>query len=375
MGNSSGDKVDLREENLKVFKGEKLKQVFFQPRIEYWYEYNKKRNTLPEKYKKLTLLELFDELGVSIRYIGYYTGLDELIGTKHLKGIKVEQKEEKDKLYTVYTTPKGELIKEETRSTVTGGFFPTGFPVKTLADIEKLRYYFKHTTFYFRKENFEKAEKFFENRGEPQFFLPKSPYQTLAQVWMKFDDLVYALFDYPKKIEELMKVIDESYDSLYEGIVNSGVVKIINFGENIDHHIDPPQYFEKYCIPFYQKRCEQLKKAGIYTHIHIDGNFKLLLKYLKDLPFDGLEALTPLPQGDVTIEEMKEAIGDKILLDGIPAIFFLPNYPLEELEKCVDKLIKLFHPRLVLGASDELPPGGDIKRVRYIAERCKLGKN
>jgi hypothetical protein len=30
-----------------------------------------------------------------------------------------------------------------------------------------------------------------------------------------------------------------------------------------------------------------------------------------------LEALTPIPQGDCTLEEIKEAIGDQVLMDGL----------------------------------------------------------
>lgn len=364
-------RINFKEENLKVFKREKLKGVFFQPRIEYWYQYNKNRNTLPEKYKEKSLWDVFDDIDISIRYIDYYTGLKPVIGIRYSQNVKVEIRTEGNKRYTVFSSSLGELIREEARSDITGGFFPTEFPIRTVDDIDKAIYYFKNVTYFFIKENFKIGEKFFETRGEPQFWVPKSPYQSLAQQWMKYEDLVYAFFEYPQKVEELMKVIDSSYDNLYEEIINSGFVKIINFGENIDHNIDPPSYFEKYCLPFYEKRAGQLKKAGIYTHIHIDGNFKLLLRYLKDLPFDGIEALTPLPQGDVSIEEIKEYIGEKILLDGIPAVYLLSDYPLEELEKCVETLIRLFYPRLVLGVSDEVPPAGDIERVRYISDMCK----
>ncbi len=70
----------------------------------------------------------------------------------------------------------------------------------------------------------------------------------------------------------------------------------------------------------------------------------------------------------MTIDEIKAALGDKILLDGIPAVYFLPMYPLEELIDCTRRLVELFHPRLVLGISDEIPPDGDIERVRLIGE-------
>ncbi len=165
-----------------------------------------------------------------------------------------------------------------------------------------------------------------------------------------------------------MQAINNSYDSLYEDIISYGKVKIINFGENIDVNIVSPPYFEKYCLPFYDKRSRQLQKAGIYTHIHIDGSFRPLSKYLKDLPFDGLEALTPLPQGDVSLEEMKDTVGEKILLDGIPAIMFLADYPLEKFKDFIRKIIELFWPRLILGASDEVPPPADIERVKIVSE-------
>ncbi|MGB4217546.1 MAG: hypothetical protein WBK63_00450, partial [Bacillota bacterium] len=82
-------------------------------------------------------------------------------------------------------------------------------------------------------------------------------------------------------------------------------------------------------------------------------------------------------QGDVTLEEIKEYIGDKILLDGIPAILFLDHYSREELMECVEKIVELFHPRLVLGISDEFPEGSNeesFERLKMVAEWCKNQK-
>jgi uroporphyrinogen decarboxylase-like protein len=140
-------------------------------------------------------------------------------------------------------------------------------------------------------------------------------------------------------------------------------------------HLFSPRYFERYLIPFYQKRAAQLKAGGIYTHIHIDGYMRSILKTFADLPFDGLEALTPKPQCDVTLEEIKEHIGDKVLLDGIPAMLFMPSYSREELMAAVEWIVELFHPRLVLGVSDEVPQGAEaieaIERIRMVSEWCR----
>jgi hypothetical protein len=196
---------------------------------------------------------------------------------------------------------------------------------------------------------------------------------------MRLEDLIFCLADCREEVEETMRVIDASYDRMYEELVangqrGTGRLWILNFGENLHEQLMSPRYFEKYFFPFYEKRTGQLRSAGIYTHVHLDGFFHHLLKYLAHLPFDGLEALTPTPQGDVTLEEMKEYLGDKILLDGIPAVFFLPMYSREELMACVEKVVDLFYPNLVLGVSDEVPEGADeeaIIRLQMVADWCR----
>ena len=135
---------------------------------------------------------------------------------------------------------------------------------------------------------------------------------------MKLQDLVYALADYPAEVEATMQAIDDSHDGLYAQLAaNADLVKIVNFGENMhDHLFSRGIWSATSCRG--TKRAGQLRQAGIFSHMHLDGYFHSILKYLKDMPFDGIEALTPTPQGDCTLEEIKEHIGDKILLDGIP---------------------------------------------------------
>lgn len=364
--------MNKRELNLRIFDNQEVSEILFQPRIEMWYNWNKSRGTLPERYKNMSLLQVYDDLDISVRYIYGYWPYNR--GGTYFKQVKIDVKEQKDKRINVINTPRGRLITEY-RLSSDKAWIVTKFPIKKIEDIEKAIWFYENLTFTFEKDKFEQASEYFGDRGFPQFYLPRSPYQSLSTNGftpsMGMENLIYALNDYPDQVEKLMQAIDHSQDTLYEDIISYGKTKLINFGENVDANLVSPYYFEKYCVPYYEKRVNQLKEAGIYAYIHIDGSFKPLLKHLNNLPFRGLEALTPIPQGDVTIEEIKESIGDKILLDGIPAIFFLPNYPLEKLEQCARKLINLFHPRLVLGASDELPPEADIERIRYISQYCK----
>ena len=96
---------------------------------------------------------------------------------------------------------------------------------------------------------------------------------------------------------------------------------------------------------------------------------KALLPYVHETGLDAIEAITPYPQGDVTLEEIREALGDDVfLMDGIPAIYFDETFSVETLVACTQRIIELFAPRLVLGISDEISSTGDLERVRVVGE-------
>ena len=184
---------------------------------------------------------------------------------------------------------------------------------------------------------------------------------------MGVENTIYALQDYPKRIREYLKIAQEAEDQLYE-ILEKCPVFSLNFGENLDGRFDSPKIFNEYLLPYYKKRVSRLHKAGKFCFIHMDGALKPLLPYINDAGFDAVEGATPLPQGDVTLEELKEALKDTILIDGIPMLLFLPQYPYEELEKFTIKVLNLFSPNLILGISDEISPPGDIEKVRFVSK-------
>jgi len=366
--------MNFREMTLNVFAGRPVPHVFFQPRFEPWYDWQKRAGALPDKYQKLGLLGTYDDLGCSMRYIHYYTPVPDPVVREFLPPARVREEGDAREQTIIYDTPLGELV-ERRRFTVDETWRTVGFPVKNCDDLHKLRWLYQHTRYSFSAGRFEQGSHFVGERGEPQFWVPKSPYQALALNWMTLEDLIYALADCPAQVEDTFRAIDDSYDLLYEQLTSASGVRIVNFGENIHDQLLSPRYFERYLLPFWEKRAGQLKRAGIFSHVHIDGFMRSILRYFADLPFDGIEALTPTPQGDVEIEEIKAHIGDKVLLDGIPAVLFLPWYPREALMEMVERIVALFHPRLVLGVSDEVPQGAPadeaIERIRMISDWCR----
>ena len=351
----------FREMALAIFRGEDPGRVLWQPRLEFWYRVNKKRDTLPEHLRDADILDVYDYCHASVRYFGNGLRL-------RYKNVQYSEKWESEKrLRRFWQTPLGTLTDVLHYDEWNLSSHNTEYRLKTPADFRILEYMLQDEEWYWDQEAYEQDVRWIGERGYPQFYFRRSPLQGLFIENMGFQQTIYMMQDHPEVIQRHIEVSTEADNALYQVLCNCPV-QILNFGENIDARMDPPTIWRQYHIPYYRKRATQLRGAGKFLHIHIDGAMKPLLPYLRDCPWHGIEAATPLPQGDVTIEEIKEGLGDLVLLDGIPALYFLPIYPEEALVACVKRLVELFYPRLILGISDEIPPDGDIERVRLVGE-------
>jgi len=350
---------------LRIFEGKSVDRVPWMPRIDYWYEVNKARGTLPEGLKGLDLPEVYLKLRAYWRcywspYIEvYYEG-----------DIEVENFSYGDLIITRYRTPLGTL--EQRVSTKAEGGFSTRiikYLISEPEDMRILEYVLENMRYRFNYRAYEKLKRYVGRSGMLWYYFPRTPFQRLLINYMGVRRTFTFLYKYKRDVENLMETIAQSDDGIYE-IIASSPIKILNFGDNIDARLTSPRLFEKYCIPYYQERVDQLHKKNKFIHCHVDGYAKPLLHLFKETGWDGVEALTPKPVGDVTLEEIKRALGDEmVMIDGIPYIYFIRSMvSLDEFSRFVERIIKLFDDRLILGISDELPPGGDVSMVRLVAE-------
>jgi hypothetical protein len=349
-----------RERILRTFRGEPVDHVCWQPRLEHWFRYRQKTGTMPERYEGIDLFGVYDDLGCSVRYAGR-----PLVFEYEKCALRVEGDE--TGRTTSYETPMGTLTEVIHYGEEGTSGHRSKFPVETLDDIEVMEYFLADQRVRFDNDAFADIEQRLGERGVCQFYFPRSPLMRLIINYVGFEDTIYMLHDEPERAEQFMAHMERCDDDLFDVLCESPT-RILNFGDNIDAWLTPPPLFERYLIPVYERRCEQLHAAGKFTHIHMDGALKPLLPYLAKLPHHGIEAPTPLPQGDVELERLCDAMGEKIMLDGIPCVHFLPDFPLQELEECVATLLERQAPRLILGISDEISPPGEIERVRRVTQ-------
>ena len=358
--------MKFRELNLAVFeRPEGVNRVLWQPRLDHWYNVNRKLGTLPDAYKDKTLLEIYDDLDCSPRP---YTYFNSLLLINEGPDVECTSWENEDYSYTKWETPLGTNSQKVKKIEHGCSWYLEEFPIKTIKDIAVWEYILRERTVEFDYERFEECQELIGDRAEPTIFLPRIPLQRLFIDYIGFENTIYFLHDYPALIEGFIRIIEATDNKIYD-IVKKSPIRIINFGDNIDSNMGSMPLFKTYILPYYRRRSRELKQAGKFTHAHWDGNVKLYLKYALETELNGIEALTPLPQGDMTLEEMKQALGEKmVLLDGIPATFFLPHTPLSKLIDTTRRILDMFLPHLILGISDEIPPIGEIERVRLVSE-------
>ena len=215
------------------------------------------------------------------------------------------------------------------------------------------------------KKKYEELLTYWEDLGAPQVFIDRVNIQKLYLELMGVTNAVYALVDYPELVEEYFEVLSKAQFRWFK-VYNDSPIEIINYGDNIHNGTLPPKLFTKYVLSEYKKRSQIWTNKFIFAHW--DGDTKHILKYAEETTLDGIEAITPLPQGDVSLEEMKEHLGEIVLIDGIPAVLFDETFPVEELIIITHKIIDMFAPNLVLGISDEISSTGNIERVRIVGD-------
>jgi hypothetical protein len=355
-----------RELNLAIFEGT-ARSVLWQPRLETWIWHHRTYGTLPERFQGKSDFEIYDLLRCSVRYAAS-AGIEGIQNREDVVRITEEHPS-----HTVHRvrTPLGEL------TTVYRDIWESGrrtnhriedFPVKTAQDLRVGAWLVNREEFRANPESFRRAAEAVAHRAEPTMFLSSSGLTDLIKFWAGLPGTYYLLSDHPAEVEAFLEACDRRDDRLLDAALQLPC-RIFNLGDHATNEFTPPPILKRYLMPRWQHIADRLHAAGRFVHTHWDGHSRLMLPYLRETRLDGVEALTPEPMGDMTLEMIKGAVGDDIVcLDLIPAIHFLPSYSTQEVLDFTRRVIDMFAPRLILGISDEISQVGQIEKVEAITE-------
>ena len=355
-----------QELNLAIFEGT-ADGVLWQPRIEMWLHHHMAHNSLPERLRGMNNLQIYDALGCSVRYAAS-TGLDRYETRDDM--VRIEE-QHPDHTVSRVRTPVGEIatvyhdVYEGERRV---NHRIAEYPVKTVKDLNVAVDIVNRQQFRANLQAFQEAAKSVGRRAEPAMIIMGSGFTELIKLWCGLENTFYLLHDHPREIEAFLEACDWREERMLDEVFKLPC-RIFNLGDHATNEFTPPPIFERYMLPRYRRISARMHEEGRFVHAHWDGNSRQILPFLLDAGLDGVEALTPAPMGDMTLEQIKEAVRDRVVaLDLLPAIDFLPDHPVEELLEFTRRVIDMFAPRLILGVSDEMSQVGEVEKIEAISE-------
>jgi uroporphyrinogen-III decarboxylase len=357
--------MNERERLLNLFNKKKIDLIPWYGDLSWWY------NSLINKDESYKGEYGYLKMHIDTR-VGIYLYPPSLWKIEYSEDIKFIEEKNGDLIISKIITPFGEL---ESKIKILENSFTTAYIthyIKKTTDLKVMQYIFKNRKIYPNYEEFERIDRKWDGYGIPVALGPVcvSPLQTLITRWAGIQKVIDIYIDNREILEETIEIIQDSDNEIFEIIENSPAI-IVEFPENLSGEITGKNLIEKYELPYWKKRINQLHKKGKFVGIHNDGTLKGSLPLLVEAEFDFVEAVTPAPFGDLSIEEIFEIVDEKIIIwGGIPGAIFSPLYTEEYFEKYLKSLIQFVKEKknFVLGVADQVPPDASFERVCKVRE-------
>jgi hypothetical protein len=392
-----------KERMLKAARGEWADQLPWAPRIDLWYNANKRRGTLPQKYpREITLDEIADDIGgayhkivpdfLNVRSpmdtIDRGLGIYRLTGMPYrveLEGVEREVEREGDITTVAYDTPLGSvsckfLYTEEMRQAGVSISWITEHLIKDPGDYRVVGYIFKNMRVLPDYQNYLDFQKRVGEKGfaVARGMAPASPRQHIMRDFLEATQFYLEMHDHPREMEQLTEDMEPFYEQLFRCLADCPA-EVVFHGSNFDEMITYPPFFRDHIMPYLQKLATLLHARGKLLLCHCDGENKGLLDLIVESGIDIAEAICPQPMTKVTVSEVKKAFKGKVtIFGGVPSVALLEESMAdEEFERFMANLFREITPgdRFILGVSDTTPPDAKFERLLRITHMVWEGGN
>jgi len=358
---------DFRKRVLDVLKGEKPDRLPWFADLSWWVLAEKEKGTLDPRYR--------DSQGFVNLHKDLRTGLYLPLVWPYRQKIdcKCEKKTEGGLEIFEYHTPVGILREVHRLMPESHTWSYQERLMKNAEDLPALRYFIEAHQFEPVPEEADFLDDLYGSQGLPVVWVPRTPLSRLIVEMAGVEASVYALFEVPEKMSEIIELMQERDDQPYRSAAATRC-DLVMIADNLSSEIQSPNLFRDYSLEYYQTRSRQLQDAGKIVLAHIDGTLSGLLPILNMSGIDCAEGVTPAPVGDVEPRNLRSVTGDNILIwGGIPGALFSPMHSEDEFTSYVNSYLDVAarDGRMIIGVGDQVPPGTDLERVRIVSDLCE----
>lgn len=275
-----------------------------------------------------------------------------------------------------FETPLGTVEEVRQWSPVSFSWPIVRHMVQTVEDLEVVRCAFEHVRYRPRWDAFHEADRLVGELGLPLVQAPYSGFGFLMSRYAGAERAVMLAVDAPEQFQSTVTAIHRAQQAIFAQLAE-GPSQVLIHSDNLSSDIHSPAWVERYCGDHYRRMAEIAHACGKPLVMHIDGRLRGLLGLAARLGIDGADAVTPAPWGDLTPQACRDEAGPRFILSGgIPPDSFRPEVPLAVLDGQIEAWLDLRHrsPALLIAPGDQLPPDGDIERVRRVVRAAQCAR-
>ena len=184
--------------------------------------------------------------------------------------------------------------------------------IKSPEDYRVMEFYWRDMQFHGNYAAIHEAVRRIAGDGLTYVRVAKSPAQEMLYQLMGIERYSLDFYDHRDLFDSLYATMCGRYEELYE-LAAAAPVEILVLGDNTTSDVVGDERFRKYCMPTYKRLNEVISGSGKKLAVHMDGKLAPLETAIGEAEFDILEALTPLPMGDVSIKQARQHWPDKAL--------------------------------------------------------------
>jgi hypothetical protein len=203
-------------------------------------------------------------------------------------------------------------------------------------------------------EAFRASEAAVGDNGITVAQLDRTPFQKIQ---IDYAGLERFSLDLAGRAPELLALIAQMNEiKLREfELARGSTAEHIKLWENLSIETMGPRHFRTHLVPLYHRIFDTLDGAGKRLQVHYDGKLRVIAADVAALPFDGLDSLTPPPEGDLTTAEARRLWPDKFFWCHPSLTWY--SLPADEFTGKVRRMAESAGPRrYCLMISEEVPP-------------------
>ena len=229
------------------------------------------------------------------------------------------------------------------------------FWVKTEADYETAIFMVRDAVFRPAYDEIRSARQDLGEDGLVFIWKGYSPLQQIVLQWLGIERYCFELADRPSCVWALYDALREREQDIYE-IVAAAPVEVVQCCANPIQSVLGRDLFVTRVLSTIEAGVEQLHAAGKLASIHVDGDNALWAPDLARSGIDVMEALTPAPDTDLTMTDMRCLFESKILWANFPSSMHVSTAA--QIRQATGAILDAVAPgdRFILGITEDIPP-------------------